>query len=155
MNSRNFWIFIAVSIILHVAILKIDRREFPIEFAKGNVWLEVFAVVPAKSKSGLGSTGAIPEPVLRSSGIVDGAEFGILIPTYPVESQRRGEEGIVVLHLRLGKEKRLIKIDISESSGFEDLDRAAVNAVKKSLLADEKGEVAEARNLRFIFRLNH
>lgn len=51
---------------------------------------------------------------------------------YPLSSRRRGEEGVVRLHLEIGRTGRVIKAHISNSSGSPNLDRAALQMIEKA-----------------------
>ena len=51
-------------------------------------------------------------------------------PKYPIESRRKKEQGTVVLRVVIGVDGRIAQVAVSESSGFERLDKAAVEAVK-------------------------
>lgn len=53
----------------------------------------------------------------------------VIEPTYPVESRRRGEQGTVLLRVRVGRDGLPIEIDVERSSGYRQLDRAAREAV--------------------------
>lgn len=52
-------------------------------------------------------------------------------PSYPVESRRKREQGIVELLLIVGLDGRVEDISVSRSSGFHRLDKAAMHAVRK------------------------
>lgn len=52
-------------------------------------------------------------------------------PVYPVISRRMGEEGKVVLRVRVSAQGSALAVDIRQSSGFVRLDEAARNAVEK------------------------
>lgn len=52
-------------------------------------------------------------------------------PRYPVESRRKREAGTVTLLVVVGEDGRVETISISRSSGFEQLDRAALSAVRR------------------------
>ena len=52
-------------------------------------------------------------------------------PRYPTESRRKHEEGTVVLRLLLGLDGRVDDVSVSRSSGFERLDKAALDAVRR------------------------
>ena len=53
----------------------------------------------------------------------------VIDPEYPVESRRRGEQGTVLLRVRVGRDGLPIEIDVERSSGYRQLDRAAREAV--------------------------
>lgn len=52
-------------------------------------------------------------------------------PAYPMVSRRLGEEGRVVLRVRVSVQGLPLEIDIKQSSGFARLDEAARSAVEK------------------------
>ena len=51
-------------------------------------------------------------------------------PNYPEASRRRGEQGVVRLELRVDPNGRVVDVRVSETSGFNALDAAAVEAVR-------------------------
>jgi protein TonB len=52
-------------------------------------------------------------------------------PTYPSASRRAGEEGTVRLKVLVDERGRPQQVQVSQGSGFERLDAAAIEAVKK------------------------
>jgi len=51
-------------------------------------------------------------------------------PRYPMESRRKKEQGTVVLRLVIGTDGRIENIGVAQSSGFDRLDQAALDAVR-------------------------
>ena len=51
-------------------------------------------------------------------------------PMYPVRSRQRAEEGTVTLHVLIAIDGSVKRIEIAESSGFDDLDRSALDTVR-------------------------
>ena len=51
-------------------------------------------------------------------------------PMYPVRSRQRAEEGTVTLHVLVAIDGSVKRIEIAESSGFDDLDRSALDTVR-------------------------
>ena len=51
-------------------------------------------------------------------------------PRYPVESRRKHEEGTVLLRLLIGPDGRVAQVSIAQSSGFDRLDQAALQAAR-------------------------
>jgi protein TonB len=49
-------------------------------------------------------------------------------PRYPLGARLRGEEGWVLLAIRVGRNGRADAVTIAESSGFHALDQAALQA---------------------------
>ena len=77
-------------------------------------------------------------------------------PTYPIGSRRRGEEGTVILDVFVGADGRAAAVTLVSSSGFPDLDRAAVRAAEQARFnpGTRNGKpVASAARLTLIFRL--
>lgn len=52
-------------------------------------------------------------------------------PRYPIESRRKREQGTVLLSLTLGTDGSVAEISIARSSGFDRLDKAARDAVRR------------------------
>lgn len=50
-------------------------------------------------------------------------------PPYPDTAQVNGEQGDVVLKLRVSENGRVRNVEVEKSSGFEDLDNAAIGGV--------------------------
>ena len=51
-------------------------------------------------------------------------------PRYPMESRRKREQGTVLLRLLIGLDGRVAQASVAESSGFDRLDQAALQAVR-------------------------
>lgn len=66
-------------------------------------------------------------------------------PLYPPMSRRLGEQGSVLVHTLIGADGMAQKADIARSSGFERLDRAALETVLKwRYVPGKRGGVPEA-----------
>lgn len=63
-------------------------------------------------------------------------------PRYPLGSRLRGEQGTVLIRVRLGGDGFTEEAELVESSGFKALDRAALNAVRKARFRVVGGEMA-------------
>jgi protein TonB len=78
-------------------------------------------------------------------------------PIYPDEAARRGEQGLVILMIRVSPEGLVAGIDIALSSGFKLLDRAARDAVAtwRFVPAVRNGQpVPSSMSLRVNFQLD-
>lgn len=53
-------------------------------------------------------------------------------PAYPRVSQRRGEQGRVVLRVLISPDGRVAQVKVQHSSGYERLDEAAVQAMQRA-----------------------
>ena len=66
-------------------------------------------------------------------------------PSYPAMSKRMGEQGKVVVHVLIGADGLPQKAEIKQSSGFERLDKAALNTVMSwKYVPGKRGGVSEA-----------
>jgi len=86
------------------------------------------APVPARQ-----AVASAPAP---ASSITDGGDLGTQMvagkpPRYPIESRRKREQGTVLLALTVGRDGCVENIRIARSSGFDRLDKAALDAVKR------------------------
>lgn len=52
-------------------------------------------------------------------------------PAYPEAARRNGEEGVVILVVRVGRDGRPMQVELGQTSGHRQLDQAALRAVKK------------------------
>lgn len=52
-------------------------------------------------------------------------------PRYPLDSRRKREQGTVILQVLLSADGRVASVSVSQSSGFERLDKAALDAVRR------------------------
>ncbi len=77
-------------------------------------------------------------------------------PVYPDWCRRRGQEGKVILSVRIGSDGRLGAVSVVRSSGFSMLDRSAVTALQKARFspASEAGIlVSSTRKIAYSFRM--
>lgn len=72
-------------------------------------------------------------------------------PIYPLISRRRGEEGTVIVYVRLSSDGKVKEARIHRSSGFDLLDESALKAVKQwTFKSSEEKEVL----VPVVFKLN-
>lgn len=72
-------------------------------------------------------------------------------PIYPLISRRRGEEGTVIVYVRLSSDGKVKEARIHRSSGFDLLDESALKAVKQWIFkSSEEKEVL----VPVVFKLN-
>ena len=74
---------------------------------------------------------AAPAAAPVSAGDLSSTMLSFKAPSYPVESRRKKEQGVVVLNLLLGTDGTVSEIAVQKSSGFSRLDAAALAAVKR------------------------
>lgn len=69
-------------------------------------------------------------PAPMSVDNLDDKMIGGSPPRYPLESRRKKEQGTVLLRLLIGTDGRVEDVSIAQSSGFERLDQAALQAAR-------------------------
>ena len=77
-------------------------------------------------------------------------------PDYPKGARQRGEQGDVVLEIRVGAEGTVDDVKVAESSGFAELDEAAVRAAKAAKFSPARSghdPVASTARLKLSFKL--
>jgi protein TonB len=84
----------------------------------------VEAAAPEPAAAPLIAASPPPEPVVVAPALLERRE-----PDYPRLSRRLGEEGVVVLRVRVASDGS-VAATVERSSGFERLDRAAVAAIE-------------------------
>lgn len=70
-------------------------------------------------------------PSIESVGDLSSKMISAKPPRYPQESRRKREQGTVVLMVLLDVDGSVADISVSRSSGFDRLDRAALDAVRR------------------------
>ena len=77
-------------------------------------------------------------------------------PDYPKGARQRGEQGDVILEIRVTAEGTVDDVKVAESSGFAELDEAAVRAAKSAKFSPARSgrdPVASTARLRLQFKL--
>ena len=77
-------------------------------------------------------------------------------PDYPKGARQRGEQGDVILEIRVNAEGSVDDVKIAESSGFVELDEAAVKAARASKFSPARSghdPVASTARLKLQFKL--
>jgi TonB family protein len=85
------------------------------------VWIYIPGVVVTQSSSPQSSADDHPPKIDTS--------YPHPPPPYPETAQLSGEQGSVVLRVKVGSEGRVRNVKIAKTSGFDDLDNAAVEGV--------------------------
>jgi TonB family protein len=84
------------------------------------------------SGQGSGSGDTIGDGVGGAGIRIAHADYGANpAPMYPARSRQRAEQGTVTLHVLVAIDGSVERIEIAESSGFDDLDRSALDTVRK------------------------
>ena len=77
-------------------------------------------------------------------------------PDYPKNARQRGEEGDVVLALSIDERGRVSRAEVAATSGFPELDAAAVRAAERARFSPAKSgrsPVASTARITITFRL--
>ena len=92
-----------------------------------------------------------------TGGAGDGTVGALFMPApdYPASARRRGVEGIVVALIEVHPDGRCENARVSESSGNDALDRAALTAVRRWRYDPRPGGAVELRQVRFVFKLTN
>jgi protein TonB len=90
-----------------------------------------FAVAPQPEPRPVETRPAPPAPPAIVAARFDADYLQNPKPVYPPMSRRQGEEGKVVLRVRVSAQGTSLAVDIKQSSGFTRLDEAARAAVEK------------------------
>ncbi|WP_272486979.1 energy transducer TonB [Zeimonas sediminis] len=104
------------------------------------------------------ASAAAPAGPRRTAPRVDASWAGNTPPPYPMRARRMGDQGEVLLDVRVGADGRVTDVRLKRSSGSELLDRTAIDTVRQWRFtpATVDGEpVAEwYRDWKWVFRLN-
>lgn len=90
---------------------------------------------PAPVVTASASTSAPSAAASAGSGLVEISDLSTSLmsgtpPRYPVGSRRKREQGVVVLRVVIAESGRVEDVSVATSSGFPDLDQAALQAIK-------------------------
>ena len=112
----------------------------------------VMAVPVTAPTTTIAEPGTLPRIIEISPAIATNASLAyesIIQPVYPRESRRRGEQGTVLLRVLVGRNGLPIDIEVAQSSGYRQLDRAARDAVLRWRFRPVQinGVTVEARGL--------
>ena len=73
-------------------------------------------------------------------------------PHYPLGARVRGEEGVVTVRATVNARGRAEKVEVAKSSGFDDLDRAAREAVRGARFVEKGGGPTKGGEVVLSFR---
>jgi protein TonB len=96
-----------------------------------------------------------PQPVIETAAV--DPRHPLTQPAYPMSSRRTAEEGALLLDILVGADGHVLDARVSQSSGFDRLDQAAVSEAKQHwrLRPARRNGVAFEQwlTLRVVFRL--
>ncbi|GGJ11634.1 energy transducer TonB [Neoroseomonas lacus] len=99
------------------------RRQAPTPADQGTMRLDAGAGTLPEPSMGSFALGAVVPPSTDPG-------FRNNPPDYPEAARRRGEEGVVRLNLRVAPDGRVVAAEVTTSSGYAALDRAAIEAAR-------------------------
>lgn len=95
---------------------------------------------------------APPAPTAGAQSPGGARHFDNPEPPYPALSRRLGEEGTVLLNVLIGADGLPQKVEIKQSSGFERLDRQALNTVSHWRFAPRAEAAWYLQPVRFVLQ---
>ena len=99
---------------------------------RGPASLHLGSASAGGSGQGFGSGDTMGDGVGDAGIRIAHADYGANpAPMYPARSRQRAEQGTVTLHVLVAIDGSVERIEIAESSGFDDLDRSALDTVRK------------------------
>jgi protein TonB len=115
-----------------VGMVKIEQEKKPIVKVKEKV--EQKEVVNEQSQTNLTSGLQSPDALSQESAVTEPVAASYLKnppPKYPVLARKNKQQGTVLLDIQVSVEGEPKSVKIEKSSGFDTLDEAALDAVKK------------------------
>jgi len=103
-----------------------------IDKAAHGVTTDFLTTASALPQSSASTAGAIPATVTANATTMPSVDADYLdnpAPVYPPLSLRRGEQGTVQVRVLISSQGRALRGEVAQSSGFDLLDRAALQAV--------------------------
>lgn len=118
-------------------------------------------VSPADSAPVDDSAAAAGDPVAvaereRAKVVSDPCALNRIAPVYPRAARRKGHEGSVTVEVNVAEDGGIVRAEVVASSGFPELDAAAVSAVRTARFAPATEDGVRVRGLlrlTFDFRL--
>ena len=110
----------------------------------------------SKSAAGSNPSNAPPAPPRIELPSSDADYLNNPKPPYPALSKRMGEQGKVVVRTLIGTDGRAQEVQLQQSSGYERLDQAALNAARQwRYVPGKRDGVPQAMwfNVPFTFQL--
>ena len=132
-------------------------KVMPVSSPQPPVTVPAPATAATAAQASGGSTSQHPaHKAGNSAPIARDARLNNPEPQYPYESRRRGEEGRVILNVRVTAEGTAASVEVDKSSGYRRLDMTARKTVSrwKFIPARQNNLAVEASaNVTIIFKL--
>jgi len=115
------------------------ERIMPASLGSESIETEFVPEPDEAAKVGVFAASAEPQAVEENKGVTLPGTLQMAYPryqsntppAYPGLARKRGQEGTVILQVLVNREGRVDDLEIETSSGFGQLDRAALSAVRK------------------------
>jgi len=103
------------------------------------------ARITTESSTIAASPSPSPKAEAATPPVFNAAYLGNTEAKYPLSARRNGDEGKVMLLVKVSAEGVPVKVDVLQSSGFPALDRAALDAVRawRFVPARQSGKAVE------------
>ena len=92
----------------------------------------------------------------RAAVVSDPIALNRIVPVYPRSARRKGHEGVVTVAISVAEDGVVAHAEVVSSSGYEELDAAALSAVRSARFAPAMSDGVSVRGelrLTFDFRL--
>ena len=92
----------------------------------------------------------------RAAVVSDPIALNRIVPVYPRTARRKGHEGVVTVAISVAEDGVVAHAEVVSSSGYEELDAAALSAVRTARFAPATSDGVSVRGelrLTFDFRL--
>ena len=117
------------------------------------------SVVAPKPSPTTENSAAAPAAVAaeeRAAVVSDPIALNRIVPVYPRSARRKGHEGVVTVAISVAEDGTVAHAEVVSSSGYEELDNAALSAVRSARFAPATSDGVSVRGelrLTFDFRL--
>ncbi len=120
----------------HTQPAELAREPAPLIAAASEAAAPPAAPAPQPAAASAAPAAAVPVPAVPAPAPIVPPSFNAAYldnpaPEYPADSRRRGQQGKVLLHVLVGVAGTADKVEIRTSSGFDRLDEAALEAVRR------------------------
>lgn len=150
MINKSLVIGIILSLVIHLGLMipfAIGKQDISVKNSAASLVVSVTSLEPVNQQSE-SMTPKIANRQSGEAGVVEKKKvelIGTLAPEYPWRSRMNNEEGSVEMIFFVNDLGQAVNIKVAKSSGFENLDDAAVDAVKKARFANASESLEEMR----------
>ena len=116
----------------------------------------VLETTPPPTAESSETSDATPAADERAAVVSDPIALNRIVPVYPRVARRRGHEGVVTVAISVAEDGVVAQSEVVSSSGYKELDEAALSAVRSARFAPATSDGVSVRGelrLTFDFRL--